>query len=571
MSQKDIEGAQKCKQLLTVDQEETNNNIIKHSKRRRGGWTTFPFILGCMFGLTLATGGWIGNLIVYLISKYNVKSIDATQINNVVFGCFFLFPLLAAIISDSFLGPFPVIILSSLVSLLGMILLTLTAAIPSLRPSACTNMSLPCESPSKAQYGILYITLGLACIGFGGSRFTTATMGADQFEDSNSIGIYFNWYYCLLYVSGTISSTAIVYVQDNVSWTIGFGICVATNVLGLLLFLSGKNFYKRIKPKGSPFASIARVVVAAIRKRKVSPRNQDYYYDINDKSNTIPSNGFRFLNRGALKLESDVLITRSWSLSTVQEVEDLKTLIRIMPLWSSSVLLSALVGMFNNFIILQALAMDRHLGGSNFKIPAASFLFFNTLSTSISIFLLDRFLFPMWQKLSTRSLTPLQKIGIGHVLNVAGLVSSALIEARRLHVAKSHNPIGSGPTIVSLAALWLVVPLTIVGISEGFHFPGQILLYYEEFPVSLRSTSSAMISLLVGVGYYLSTAITSLIRKSTTWLMDDLNDGRLDMVYWMLAILGVVNFGYFIICAKMFKHKLKNHDDQSHVENVSTS
>lgn len=281
----------------------------------------------------------------------------------------------------------------------------------------------------------------------------------------------------------------------------------------------------------------------------------------------------RFLNRGAVKIESDGPKSRSWTLSTIQEVEDVKTLIRIMPLWSSSIMLSALVGMFNNFTILQALTMDRHLGGSNFKIPAASFLFFNTLATSLSILILDRLLFPMWQKLTGRPLTPLQRIGIGHVLNVVGLVSSALVEVQRLHVAKSHHLVGLSTgtnTIVPYSALWLVVPLTIIGTSEAFLFPGQILLYYQEFPASLSGTSTAMVSLLVAIGFYLSTGITSLIRRSTRWLMDDLNDGRLDIVFWMLAAIGVVNFGYFLICAKMFKHKLDK-NDHSLDNNVSSS
>ncbi|KAI7752689.1 hypothetical protein M8C21_029222 [Ambrosia artemisiifolia] len=94
-----------------------NNGFIKHSKRG-GGWTTFPFILGGMLSLTLTAGGWIGNLIVYLITKYNVKSIDATQVFNVVVGCMSLFPIVAAVLSDSFCGSFTVVTIFSFVSLL---------------------------------------------------------------------------------------------------------------------------------------------------------------------------------------------------------------------------------------------------------------------------------------------------------------------------------------------------------------------------------------------------------------------------------------------------------------------
>ncbi|GJS75303.1 NRT1/ PTR family 2.7-like protein [Tanacetum coccineum] len=215
-SKKDVEG-QNSSQCMTAE----DTNIVLSKLNSRGGWTTFPFLLGCMFAITLASGGLVGNLIVYLITKYNVKSIDATKINNVVLGCSFLIPIAGAILVDSFYGSFVVIAVFLIVSLMGMTLMTLTASLSSLRPSSCTNMSLP-----------------------------------------------------------------------------------------------------------SLFTSIARVIVAAVRKRNISSRNQEYNYDIDIKSTTSPSDSFRFLNRGAIKTESDGPKSKSSSLSSVQEVEDLKMLIR---------------------------------------------------------------------------------------------------------------------------------------------------------------------------------------------------------------------------------------------------
>lgn len=71
-----------------------------------------------MFGLTLAAAGWLNNLIVFLIHNFNVKSIDAAQINNIVSGCVNFFPLVGAILADSRLGCFSLIWISSLISLL---------------------------------------------------------------------------------------------------------------------------------------------------------------------------------------------------------------------------------------------------------------------------------------------------------------------------------------------------------------------------------------------------------------------------------------------------------------------
>ncbi len=74
-------------------------------------------------GLTLAAGGWGTNLVVYLIEKFQVKSIVATKIGNIVNGSTNLLPVLAAIIADSLLGCFSVIWISSSFSLLVMFLI----------------------------------------------------------------------------------------------------------------------------------------------------------------------------------------------------------------------------------------------------------------------------------------------------------------------------------------------------------------------------------------------------------------------------------------------------------------
>ena len=187
-----------------------------------------------------------------------------------------------------------------------MILLTLIAGIPSLRPPPCPN-SFSCESPTKLQYLFLYTTIGLITMGIGGSRFTTATMGADQFKRIDLQASFFSWYFIVLYVANAFSYIALVYVEDNIGWGLGFGICLATTAIGLAMILLGKRFYRYVKPKGSPFVSIARVVIAAIRKRKVSitanlTENLDCHYYASENITKMaaqikmPSKSFRYVH-----------------------------------------------------------------------------------------------------------------------------------------------------------------------------------------------------------------------------------------------------------------------------------
>ncbi|KAK7840110.1 protein nrt1/ ptr family 2.3, partial [Quercus suber] len=199
-----------------------------------------------------ASGGWISNLIVYLIQAFKVKNINAAQISNITNGCTNLLPVIGAIVADSFSGSF----------------------------SPCDNGSSLCTPLSKLQYAILYTSLALACIGYGGTRFTIATMGANQFNNPKDQGIFFKWFFFTFYIAAVVSTMAIIYIQGNVSWKLGFGLCAIANFIGLAFLLLGNRFYLHDKPQGSPFTSIVRVIVATIQKWKVphSSEIEDYYY-----------------------------------------------------------------------------------------------------------------------------------------------------------------------------------------------------------------------------------------------------------------------------------------------------
>lgn len=107
-----------------------------------------------------------------------------------------------------------------------------------------------------------------------------------------------------LYASYVAGDTALVYVQDSVSWALGFGACAATTGLGLVALVAGSRHYKRPIPKGSPFTALARVVVAAARKATLGPTSSSpagtvqycYHHGSNSSRDDPPSNRFRYMN-----------------------------------------------------------------------------------------------------------------------------------------------------------------------------------------------------------------------------------------------------------------------------------
>ncbi|KAK4483139.1 hypothetical protein RD792_010319 [Penstemon davidsonii] len=514
-----------------------------------------------MGGVSLA-GGWVINLITCLKDEFHFKKVDAAKIYNYVNGSITMFPIVWAIIADSYVGCFSVIWFSSLISLLGTLLLLLLASINQLKHS-------------QIEYPILYIGLVLASLGNAGTRFTIAPMGADQLDNPKHQTIFFNWFIFTMYTANIISSTATVYVQENISWAWGFGLCILANVLGLALFLSGTRFYRLIKPKGSAYKNLARVIVAAIRKRKriLSLKSEDYYHSLEAKP---PTNFFRFLNRAALITEgdtraalitegdtrSDHSVTNPWKLCSVQQVEDLKSLIKIFPIWITGVVLSIPIAIQQSLFIFQAQTMNCDLG-SHLKVPAASMQVFTLIATTITIIIVDRLLFPLWERLKHKPLTALQRVGIGHFFTILSMVVSGIVESKRLKIVKSNTLQNQSNAIVPMSVFWLVPQLSFVGMAEALHFAGQVSLYYQEFPESLKSTSTAAVAMSIGSAFYLSNPVIEVIRRVSGWLPDNMNNGRLDNVYWFCSTLGAINFACYLGCTLLYKYQntVKTADD----------
>ncbi|CAA6669277.1 unnamed protein product [Spirodela intermedia] len=529
------------KEAPTMSHMDLEDGMSTKSSGKRGGWITVPSSLVRSAGaLGLATSGASANLLVYLVEEFNVKSIDAAQITNIVNGCVSLAPILGAVISDSFFGCFPVIAVSTAISLLSMVLFTLTSTISSLRPAPCATGSDACPTATPDQLAVLYAAVALVCVASGGTRFTTATMGADQFDSATDQNVFFNWYFIAQYVSSVLGATVIVYVQDSVSWGWGFGISAAASAAATAVLLLGLRHYRRPKPTGSPFTGLARVAVAAVRKWRLptSPEAVGLFFGPDKstlQSNQPPSLSLRWLNKAAVVTRGDNnedgSLAKPWRLCTVQEVEDLKAIVRILPLWLTGIFLSISIGIQGSLTVLQALTVDRRLGPTSPSPPAPS-------SSPPSP--------PPRKRCSAAWDWPRHQHRRHGCVGVGGEDADERREEPppRRRPCRRHRA-DVGPLAAAAAGARRV--------AEALHFPGQVAFYYQEFPPALRGTATGMMAVIIALGFYLSTAVIDLVRRATDWLPDNVNASRLDRVYWTLAAGGAVNLGMFLILAQAYR------------------
>jgi dipeptide/tripeptide permease len=122
---------------------------------------------------------------------------------------------------------------------------------------------------------------GLLIIGAAGIRPCNLAFGADQFNPKTEFGkrginSFFNWYFFTLTFAQIVSLTLIVYVQSNVSWAIGLGIPAILMLISGAIFFLGSKMYVKVKASGSPMTSVVRVIVVAIKKRRLKLPEQPW-------------------------------------------------------------------------------------------------------------------------------------------------------------------------------------------------------------------------------------------------------------------------------------------------------
>uniref|UniRef100_A0A453H3E0 Major facilitator superfamily (MFS) profile domain-containing protein n=5 Tax=Triticinae TaxID=1648030 RepID=A0A453H3E0_AEGTS len=543
------------------------------------GWKAMPFIIGNETFEKLGTLGTSANLLVYLTQVFHMRSVDAATLLNGLNGTTSLAPIVGAFLSDAYLGRYLALAIASVASLIGMFFLTLTAGADSLHPADC-GVGEVCEKASSYQLAVLFIAFAFLVIGSAGIRPCSMPFGADQFDphtESGKRGInsFFNWYYFTFTSAMLVSATVIIYVQSNVNWAIGLGIPTALMFLACVLFFMGTRLYVRVVPEGSPFTTIVQVFAAAFAKRSLK-QAKDPKQDLFDPPHTSAivtklahTDQFRCLDKAAMVASPEEVRSGGaaaadpWRLCTVQQVEEVKCLIRIVPVWSTGIIYYVAVVQQSTYVVFSALQSDRRLG-SSFHVPAASFTVFAMLAQTLWIPIYDRLLVPRLRKVTGKDegFTLLQRQGIGIALSTVAMIISAVVEDRRRDIALNQPTIGTTQTgggISAMSSFWMVPQLMILGLSEAFNLISQIEFYYKEIPEHMRSVAGALAFCNLALGNYLSGFLTTIVHRTTgggqNWLAQDLNKGRLDLFYWMIAGIGVFNFVYFMICARWYRFK----------------
>ncbi|CAK7353256.1 unnamed protein product [Dovyalis caffra] len=539
---------------------------------RKGGIRTLPFIVANEAFESLANYGLFPNLILYLTREYGIDAANGAQILFLLSSATNFTPILGAFLADTYVGRYSMIGFGCIASLLGMVLLWLTT-FPEARPPPCVEFSDSCQPATTLQLLLLYTAFGFMAIGAGGIRSSSLAFGADQLGKRNSLKharireSFFSWYYGIVSASVFLGMTCVVYIQDTMGWMVGFGVPVVLMILSALSFFSATPLYVQSKPKASWITGLAQVVVASFRNRSIklpSQATDEVYYHTKGSMLLVPSEKLRVLNKACIirnpqeNLAPDGKASDPWSLCTIDQVEDLKALIKVIPIWLAGMLKSVNVSQ-SSFIVLQASTMDRHIT-SNFEIPAGSFPSIVVLVITTWVALYDRVIIPFASKVKGKlvRLKLKQRMGFGILLSTISMAALAVTESVRREAAIKEGFSDNRNPGLHISAMWLLPFLVLSGLAEAFNAIAQNEFFYTELPKSMSSVASTLQGIGLSAASLVSSFIVSAVRNFTkgedqeSWVPSSINKGHYDYYYWLLTILSLVNFIYYLVCSKSY-------------------
>ncbi|XP_076926363.1 protein NRT1/ PTR FAMILY 8.1-like [Bidens hawaiensis] len=541
------------------------------NRKTTGTWKACPFILGNECCERLAYYGMSTNLLLYFKNNLHQHSATASKNLSNWSGTCYITPLLGAFLADSYLGRYWTIAIFSIIYVLGMSLLTLSASIPGLKPKCISDEN--CHGTGTT-IGVTFLALYLVALATGGIKPCVSSYGADQFDDADEVekkhkSSFFNWFYFSINIGALIASSLLVWIQDNVGWGWGFGIPAVAMAVAVASFFSGTRLYRSQRPGGSPLTRICQVVVAAWRKRRVHvPDDKTVFYETEDTKSAIVGSrkldhteDFSFLDKAAIELQSDHAKgpINPWRLCTVTQVEEFKSIIRLLPIWATGIIFSCVYSQMSNLFVLQGSFMDITI--NNFPIPPASLSIFDTLSVIFWVPVYDRALVPLARKYTGHKsgLTQLQRMGTGLVISIFAMLAAGILEVVRLGIVRRNNYYDLEHMPMSI--FWQVPQYFLIGCAEVFTFIGQLEFFYDQAPDSMRSLCSALSLTTVSLGNYLSSLLVTIVMSVSTkggkpgWIPDNLNRGQLQNFFWLLSALSVVNLGAYLVVAKWYTYK----------------
>ncbi|KAH8265006.1 hypothetical protein KR038_003261, partial [Drosophila bunnanda] len=365
----------------------------------RGDPILYPIII-------ISPSSILAILVLYLTNKLGYNEETSTVLFHTFTMLVYIFPLIGALIADSWLGKYKTILYLSLVYSLGAMIVAFGA--------------VPLDGmPVKA---VTIVGLLLIAMGTGGIKPCVSAFGGDQFSlpaQSLQLAKFFSLFYFAINAGSMISTTVTPILRADVHcfgdkdcFSLAFGVPAVLMIISVLIFMAGKRMYRCQPPAGNMIYGVSKCIADAFRgwKKRRHTEPQDSFLDY-----AKPTVGGRM-------------------------VRETKALVQVLRLYLPFPVFWALFDQQGSRWTFQATRMDGMVLGYNIKPDQMQVV--NPLLILAFLPLFDYIIYPILRTIGIRR--HLQKLTIGLLLAALGFFLSAGLELKMQQAAFEVQPTEPG-------------------------------------------------------------------------------------------------------------------------------
>ncbi|KAE8785895.1 protein nrt1 ptr family -like isoform x1 [Hordeum vulgare] len=376
------------------------------------------------------------------------------------------------------------------------------------------------------------------------------SLGADQFDrqdptESRQQASFFNWYTFGISLGGFIGLILIVWLENYKGWDIGLGACAILVLFGLLVVAAGLPFYRNQVPEGSPHTRILQVLVVALNNRNLElPEKLEEAEECRTGTGTGSAQVVPRQSLHPPRKDGD------WSVCSVTKVEETKIVLRVLPLFFSSMVAYVSNTIVFTFTVQQGGMTNTSLGKIHVS-PATLFIIPTTFQL-IMLAVYDQFVVPFLRKRTgyVGGITHLQRITIGFASMILAAAIAAVVERKRKEA------------VVQMSLFWLAPQFFLLGVADVTSFTGLLEFFNSEAPQGMKSIATALFWCELGLASLMATFLVEIVNRATRhgqrggWLEGkSLNNSRLDLFYWVVAVVGLLGFLNYLYWAKKYVYQ----------------
>lgn len=357
---------------------------------------------------------------------------------------------------------------------------------------------------------------------------------------------------------------------NNASWTT-FVVFALIGIPSIWCFAGFPPFSQPKKQVKTPLRGVLMVFKAAICKAFLNyPHDANQFFK-NDSNQLLLSPYvplFRWVDKAAI-IESSILIPeeqeKKGKLCTVTQVQEVKRLLEMIPIWTSFLVYSLVESSGSTFFLEQSNNLDFH----NYKFPVLSFLVLKSFWTCLISYLYPLLIPKQWSEEKKQN-AMLVRISIGMACSVLCCLAAWLVEVKKQEAIFVKSDVrmkletdilfdlGCQPfyfehtETVVLSIFWLIPQYVLLGLMGGLAQEGLDDFFYNRIDKSMLSYVPRLNGCVLGIGKCL-TAVCVFIFRS--WFGCTVKDSRLDKYFMLLAGLSLGNLFFYRFVSTFYVHK----------------